>query len=83
MKLEVEQNKLGLIAAGKFPAGAAQFEVTKNVRLMPKFDKKDVEFFFYNVQKEHTLMWQRVFTGKAQKCIPCIPPWQTARSTER
>lgn len=46
MKLEVEQGKLGLITAGKLPADTAHFDISKNLRLMPKFDEKDVETFF-------------------------------------
>ncbi|KAK0144763.1 hypothetical protein N1851_016781 [Merluccius polli] len=81
MKLEVEQNKLGLISEGKFPVGAVRgesgFDVTKNLRLMPKFEEKDVETFFAMFERvadvrgwpdeERTLMLQCVFTGKAQE----------------
>lgn len=84
MKLEVEREKLGLIAAGKLPASvtwgereAVQFDVTKNLRLMPKFDDADVDTFFAMFERvadargwpdeERTIMLQCVFTGKAQE----------------
>ena len=81
MKLEVEQNKLGLISEGKLPVGAVReesgFDVIKNLRLMPKFEEKDVETFFAMFERvadvrgwpdeERTLMLQCVFTGKAQE----------------
>lgn len=54
IKLEVEQIKLGLISAGKLLASAAtgemepaQFDIAKNLKLMPQFDESDVETFPY------------------------------------
>lgn len=84
MKLEVEQQKLGLIKAGalsadtgKEGATAAHFDVTKNLRLVPKFDERDVDTFFALFERvadfrgwpdeERTLMLHCVFTGKAQE----------------
>ena len=52
MKLEIEQQKLGLIKTGALPADtgegavAAHFDVTKNLRLVPHFDERDVDTFF-------------------------------------
>lgn len=84
LKLDVDQQKLGLIKAGALPAGALNegvvadhFDVTKNLRLVPKFDEKDLETFFILFERvaddrgwpdeERTLMLQCVFTGKAQE----------------
>lgn len=56
MKMEVEQQKLELMKAGVLPAAASKegetvnyFDVIKNLRLVPKFDEKDVETFFSTV----------------------------------
>lgn len=53
MKLQMEQQKLGLIQAGVLSAGAdstaAQCDIATNLRLVPKFDKRDVGFLFCTV----------------------------------
>lgn len=60
----------------------AQFDITKNLKLMPLFEEGDVEIFFPMFElvadargwpDEHrTLMLQRVFTGKAQVVYSCM-----------
>ncbi len=55
---------------------SCKFDVVTNMRLIPRFDEKDVERFFLLFERvadarnwpdgERTFMLQSVFTGKAQ-----------------
>ncbi len=59
-----------------------KFDVVGNMKLIPKFDEKDVEHFFLLFERaadarnwpdeERTLMLQSVFTGRAQEAYSSL-----------
>lgn len=64
-------------------ACSPRFDSTRNLRLLPKFDEKDqIHFFFFfyvyvandqnSPDREHTLLLQCIFTGKAQKAYAVL-----------
>ncbi len=83
-QLDLERYRLDLIRDGKMPFTggverdlvSCKFDVVTNMRLIPRFDEKDVERFFLLFERvadarnwpdgECTFMLQSVFTGKAQ-----------------
>ncbi len=83
-QLDLERYRLDLIRDGKMPFTggverdlvSCKFDVVTNMRLIPRFDEKDVERFFLLFERvadarnwpdgERTFMLQSVFTGKAQ-----------------
>lgn len=86
-KLEIEQCKLDLIREGKLRSrelsdGSSGFDVTSNLRLLPKFNEKDPDIFFCMFERladsrdwsdsERTLLLQCIFTGKAQEAFAAL-----------
>ncbi len=83
-QLDLERYRLDLIRDGKMPFTggverdlvSCKFDVVTNMKLIPRFDEKDVERFFLLFERvadahnwpdgERTFMLQSVFTGKAQ-----------------
>ncbi|KAL2086091.1 hypothetical protein ACEWY4_017150 [Coilia grayii] len=45
-RLSLECVRLDLIGEGKIESGAKNVDITKNIRLLPKFDESDVDTFF-------------------------------------
>ncbi len=84
-QLELERYHLDLIRDGMLAVSGGgerdlafcKFDVVGNMKLIPKFDEKDVERFFLLFEcvadarnwpdEERTLMLQSVFTGRAQE----------------
>lgn len=89
-QIDLERCRLDLIREGKLVAMGgvdsdvtlSKFDVVTNMRLIPKFDEKDVERFFLLFERvadarswpgeERTLMLQSVFTGKAQEAYASL-----------
>lgn len=91
-KLELERYKLDLISVGKFSKEAKRFsegdnpcldfDVVTNLRLVPKFEEKDIDTFFSLFERianmrgwldsERVLLLQCVFTGRAQEVFASL-----------
>lgn len=93
-QLDVERYRLKLIKKGKlFLSGGVEHGVERsmasynsdlvaNMRLVPRFDEKDVERFFLLFERvadarnwpdeDRTLILQSVFIGKAQEAYSCL-----------
>ncbi|XP_059405759.1 uncharacterized protein LOC132140794 [Carassius carassius] len=89
-QLDLERCRLDLIREGKLVVmggvdrdlTSCKFDVVTNMRLIPRFDEKDVERFFLLFEhvadarkwpdEERTLMLQPVFTGKAQEAYASL-----------
>lgn len=69
--------------AAPVSTGSSAFDVSKNIRLVPPFDEKDVDKYFVLFERvASSLKWprnvwslllQRVLNGKAQKAYPSLP----------
>ncbi len=89
-QLDLERYRLDLIRDGKLPLtggverdlASCKSDVVTNMRLIPRFDEKDVERFFLLFERvaearnwpdeERTLMLQSVFTNKAQEAYSSL-----------
>ena len=73
-KVQVEKDKLEKHGSSTF---SSQFDATKNIRLVPKFEEKEVDKYFLHFEKiaeslkwpkeSWTLLLQSVFIGKARE----------------
>lgn len=89
-QLDLERYRLDLIRDGKLSLtggverdlASYKSDIVTNMRLIPKFDEKDVERFFLLFERvadarnwpddDRTLMLQSVFTGKAQEAYSAL-----------
>ncbi len=89
-QLDLERYRLDLIRDGKMPFNggverdlvSCKFDVVTNMKLIPRFEGKDVECFFLLFERvadarnwpdgERMFMLQSVFTGKAQEAYSSL-----------
>ena len=74
LRLQLEQDKLDKHGSS---TSSSQFDATKNIRLVPKFEEKEVDKYFLHFEKianslkwpkeSWTLLLQSVFIGKARE----------------
>ena len=105
-RLEIERSKLELIKEGKLTAVEAgvsgsmaaasgsrhqEFDIFRNLSLVPKFNERDPETFFSMFERvaevrnwpesARTLMLQCVLTGRAQEAYSCLSPVDSQKYT--